>query len=401
MKKLVIAGGGFAGMWAAMVAAREVALANGAVSITLVSRDAFLTVRPRLYEAFGEHLRAPLASTLGPLGVAIETAEIAAIDTTARHLTVQTTNGAKVLSYDRLVLATGSQQRPLAVSGAAEFALNIDTFAGAGAFDEALRQRLAATPVGHEFSVVVIGGGFTGIELATEMRRRIAQHAGAEHAASARITLLERASVVGPELGAGPREVIEAALRDGKVEVRLGCSLNAIDANGVVLQNGERVPASMVVVTTGLQAEALAPALPGEHDALGRALVDEHLRVRAVPEVFAAGDVAHALTDPEHAALMSCQHAVPMGKHAGYNAARELLGLPLRTYRQPGYVTCLDLGDYGAVLTVGWDRKVEQFGPDVKALKHTINQQWIYPPTGSREALLVASDIDAPWPPET
>jgi NADH dehydrogenase len=64
-------------------------------------------------------------------------------------------------------------------------------------------------------------------------------------------------------------------------------------------------------------------------------------------------------------------------------------------------VTCLDLGDYGAVLTTGWDRKVEQFGPDVKALTRTINEQWIYPPTGSREALLVASDIDAPWPPET
>ena len=401
MKKLVIAGGGFAGMWASMVAAREVALANGAVSITLASRDAFLTVRPRLYEAFGEHLRAPLALTLGPLGVAIETGEIAAIDTTARHLTVQTTSGAKVLSYDRLVLATGSQQRPLTVPGAAEFALNVDTFAGAGAFDEALRQRLAATPAGHEFSVVVIGGGFTGIELATEMRRRIAQHAGAERAAAARITLLERASVVGPELGVGPREIIETALRDGGVTTRLNCSITSIEADAVVLTQGERIPASLVVVTTGLQAQALAGTLPGEHDAQGRAMVDANLRLQAASEVFAAGDVAHALTDSEHVALMSCQHAVPMGKHAGYNAARDLLGLPLRAYAQPVYVTCLDLGDYGAVLTMGWDRKVEQFGPDVKALKHTINQQWIYPPTGSREALLVAADIDAPWPPAT
>ena len=98
-------------------------------------------------------------------------------------------------------------------------------------------------------------------------------------------------------------------------------------------------------------------------------------------------------------ALMSCQHAAPMGKHAGYNAARELLGLSVRDYRQPDYVTCLDLGDFGAVLTTGWERNIAQVGPDTKAFKKMINTQWIYPPSGDRAALLSAADIDAPWPP--
>ena len=59
----------------------------------------------------------------------------------------------------------------------------------------------------------------------------------------------------------------------------------------------------------------------------------------------------------------------------------------------------VDLGDYGAVFTTGWERTVAQAGADVKALKQTVNTQWIYPPQGDREALLAACDIDAPWPP--
>lgn len=68
---------------------------------------------------------------------------------------------------------------------------------------------------------------------------------------------------------------------------------------------------------------------------------------------FAGGDCAHARVEDTHWALMSCRHAIPMGKHAGYNAARDLMGLPLRLYRQTAYVTCLDLGDYGVLLTSG------------------------------------------------
>ena len=114
---------------------------------------------------------------------------------------------------------------------------------------------------------------------------------------------------------------------------------------------------------------------------------------------FAGGDCAHARVEDTHWALMSCRHAIPMGKHAGYNAARDLMGLPLQPYRQPDYVTCLDLGDYGALLTSGWSREPLQWGAETKALKQTINTQWIYPPAPDRTLLLAAADLDAPWPP--
>ncbi|MDP3768765.1 MAG: NAD(P)/FAD-dependent oxidoreductase, partial [Dehalococcoidia bacterium] len=77
-------------------------------------------------------------------------------------------------------------------------------------------------------------------------------------------------------------------------------------------------------------------------------------------------------------------------RFAGENAARDLLGLPGVPYVQERYVTCLDLGRAGAVLTEGWERRVLQTGDEAKALKRRINTQVIYPPPSLNAAELVA-----------
>jgi NADH:ubiquinone reductase (H+-translocating) len=146
-----------------------------------------------------------------------------------------------------------------------------------------------------------------------------------------------------------------------------------------------------VVVTTGMRASPLAETVNGaERDGLGRLVVDRMLRVQGVPNVFAAGDVARAFVDESHLALMSCQHALSMGRAAGRNVARDVLGLELEPYSAPSYVTCLDLGAWGAVFTRGWDRDVQMTGSEAKALKRQINTVRIYPPRGTREEILAA-----------
>ena len=122
-------------------------------------------------------------------------------------------------------------------------------------------------------------------------------------------------------------------------------------------------------------------------------LVDRDLRVPGAPGVFATGDAARAACDDNgNHALMSCQHATRMGAFAGNNAAAELLGVPTRPYHQEGYVTCLDLGEAGALFTVGWDRKVEMVGDVAKKTKREINTVWIYPPRPDRAAALASAD---------
>ena len=399
MTDIVVTGGGFAGLWAALTASRELTQASEGHGVTLVSREPWLTVRPRLYETFSPSLRAPLEPVLAPLGIRFVAGEVASIDTAAKNIKVAGADG-QTLAYARLVMATGSVQRTLDLAGANQFVHNIDTYAAAEKLDAHLRAVLDDPTRAGRLGFVVIGGGFTGIELATELRPRLAALSDAATAAAAHIVLLEQAAEIGPDLGANPRPAITAALDHAGVDVRTATRVSHIDAGGVVLDDDTRIEAATVVATTGLVANGASLLPAATHEADGRINVDDYLEVVGVRGVYAAGDLARAQCSPGHFALMSCQHAVPMGKAAGYNAARDLLGLEGRPYAQPDYVTCLDLGSWGAVFTNGWEREVQQSGTEVSALKRMINEQWIYPPTGDRDTILAAADIDAVWPPQ-
>lgn len=107
----------------------------------------------------------------------------------------------------------------------------------------------------------------------------------------------------------------------------------------------------------------------------------------------AAGDVAYAATDEMgNFAAMSRQYTIALGRYAGNNVSAGLIGVALRAYSQPKYVTCLDLGAWGAVYTEGWDRQLKLVGQEAKALKQQINSVWIYPPAADRAVALAAAD---------
>ena len=240
-------------------------------------------------------------------------------------------------------------------------------------------------------TVVVAGGGFTGIEAATEMPSRLREILGKD--AKTRVIIVERNKAIAPDMGEGPRPVIEDALRKVGVETRVGVGVASLDKSGVTLSDGEHIETETVIWAAGIRAAPLTAQIPAERDNFGRLLVDRDLRVPGVDGVFATGDAARAACDDDgNYALMSCQHATRMGAFAGNNAAAELLGVPTRPYHQKAYVTCLDLGDAGALFTRGWERKVEMVGDVAKKTKREINTVWIYPPKAERAAALASAD---------
>jgi NADH dehydrogenase len=165
------------------------------------------------------------------------------------------------------------------------------------------------------------------------------------------------------------------------VEWRAGTAVAAIEADGVRLAGDERIPAATVILTGGFRANPLAAQLAEQRDTLGRVSVDAYLRVNGIEHVYAAGDVARAAADRTgHIAPMSCQCAIPMGEIAGANAAAELLGAALTVFSHAAYVTCLDLGEAGALFMEGWDREVRLTGFWAKVVKQAINRRLIYPP---------------------
>jgi NADH dehydrogenase len=393
LKRIVVLGGGFAGLWSAVSAARQLdALGLGpeAAEITLVNRDPYHGIRVRNYETDLSRVRVPLDQVLQPVGVRRCEGEVRGVDLERQAVVVASEDGPRVLPYDRLIMALGSQLLRPQVPGLREHGFDIDTYhaaAGLAAHLSALPQQL---PPSARSTVVIVGAGLTGIEAATEM------------ASTRRVVLVDHAPRVGSDMGEEARGVIEAALTSLGIETRLGVAIGKIGPDAVTLSSGEEIPSATVVWCAGMAASPLTRAFPVGLDRFGRLPVDPFLRVEGVAAVFAAGDVARLMVDERHASVMSCQHARPMGRFAGHNAVCDLFGEPMLPLSIPWYVTVLDLGAWGAVHTDGWERHVVATGATAKATKRLINGQRIYPPLdGDRRAILAAGAPIVQQPPQS
>jgi NADH dehydrogenase len=361
MSDVLVIGGGFAGVWAAAGAVRARRAAGVSTSdlrVTLVSAGDDIVIRPRMYQSDPDRMRVPLDRILGPIGARRVAATVTGIDTGARRVAVVGRDGRTAeLTYDRLVLAAGSQLVRPDLPGA-EHLFDVDTMPGAARLHSHLRD--IAAPVGAAEQV--------------------------------RVVLVEREGVVGPELGEGPRPQILEALAELGVEQRLGVALESASPAGIRLSDGSEIAAGTVVWTAGMAASPLTADIPAERDRLGRLHVDEYLRVVGAPDVYAAGDTSAALTQDGLPVTQSCQHALPQGRFAGHNVSADLLGLQQAPFAPEPYVTCLDLGAAGAVLTSGWERTVRKSGQEAKDVKHTISAVAIYPPVDDAEAILARAD---------
>ncbi len=404
VQRILVLGGGFAGLWSALGAARqlrELGIGPETARVSLVNRDAFHAIRVRNYEPDLHDLRLPLDEVLQPVGVERIEADVVGIDPAAHTVAVTTDAGPAHLPYDRLVFALGSQVVKPPLNGLAEHGFDVDTYGGAVRLDRHLRCLPQRPATDGLFTVVVVGAGLTGIEVAAEMPERLRAHTqGSPAAQPARVLLLDHSPLLGSDMGESARPLIAAALADLGVETRLGVEVAAIDPARVILASGERIAAATVVWCAGMRANPLTACLPVERDRFGRMPVDPFLRVEGVEHVFAAGDAARALVDPPHASVPSCQHARPMGRFAGHNVVCDLFGQPMLPLRIPWYVTVLDLGSQGALYTEGWDRHVVASGMEAKRTKMLINRQRIYPPrTGLPDDILAAAAPEVQQPP--
>lgn len=402
MARILVLGAGFAGLWAAIGAARkrdEIGAAAADVEILVVDRNPFHNIRVRNYEVDLSEVAIPLGELLDPVGVVHRVAEVDAIDPDQQQVCVSTGAGSEVLAYDRLVVTLGSQLARPAIPGLAASGFDVDTYAAAVRLNAHLAALAGQGQSPGRSTVVVVGAGFTGIEVAAEMPRKLET---ARVPRDWRIVLVDPNPALGETFGEDGRSIVGEALQALGVETRLNVRVTAVDAGSVTLSSGEVIATQTVVWCAGMRASAVAATLPVARDRSGRVGVDPFMRVTGLANVFAAGDVAAALVDGTHDSVMSCQFARPMGRFAGHNVVADLFGLPMLPLRIDWYVTVLDLGEWGALYTVGWDRKVRASGAAAKATKQIINQRRIYPPlTGVRAEILAAAEPTVQAPPDT
>jgi NADH:ubiquinone reductase (H+-translocating) len=400
MPRIIVLGAGFAGLWAALGAARkreEIGARAAALEILVIDRNPYHNIRVRNYEVDLSTAAIPLTKLLDPVGVTHRLAEVQAIDLATQQVAVARSNGREMLAYDRLVLALGSELVRPSVPGLAEHAFDVDTYKAALKLDVHLTGLGQRKPSDARSSVVVVGAGFTGIEVAAEMPARL-DKAGVT--GKRRIILVDPNPMIGAAIGAHGAPVVDEALSALGVQTRCGVRVCKVDASGVTLSSGEFIATQTVVWCAGMRANPLAATLGDHTDASGRLAVDEFMRVKGLPHIFAAGDIARGALDGSHVTVMSCQFARPMGRYAGHNVVADLFGEPMLPLAIDWYVTVLDLGAWGALYTTGWDRKVRTTGAAAKLTKQTINHQRIYPPlNGSRADLLAAAEPTVQAPP--
>jgi NADH dehydrogenase len=357
MVRIVILGGGFAGVEVARYLDRTVAKRRD-VEVTLVSRENFVIFTPMLHEvAAGDldpaHICNPLRKLLRRATILMGNVE--EIDLAKRTATISygIEGLRRELPYDHLVLALGSETNYSTVPGVAEHALGIKSLGDAVMIRAAVLATLEGASVESDpqrrkrmLTVVVVGGGFAGVETVgaiNDLARESLPHYGRIDPREARIVLVHGGKVILPELGEALGLYAQEKLRARDVEIKLGTKVSAYADGAVNCSDGEVIPAGILIWAAGVSPSPFLKKLPLQLEK-DRVVVDSTLEVPGYPGVWAAGDCA-AVSDPESKLPYppTAQHALREGKVIGRNIELRLNGQEPRPfqYEAPGQLAAI------------------------------------------------------------
>ncbi|MFF9471406.1 NAD(P)/FAD-dependent oxidoreductase [Streptomyces roseolus] len=326
--RIVVLGAGYTGAVTAGRLARR--LRREDVTLTLVNAEPDFVERVRLHQlAAGQDLTPrPFAEMFAGTGVELKLGKVAAVDVDRRTVRVDGAAGTEELGYDSLVYALGSGWNHGGVPGVAEHAHELASRPGA----LRLRERLAALEAGR--SVVVVGGGLTGLEAATEI---------AESRPDLDVALVARGAL-GDWLSEKGRGHLWKVARRLGITVHEHTAVAAVAADRVATADGADLPADVTVWTTGFAVHPIAAATGLELAEDGRIRVDATMRSVSHPDVYAVGDAALALGPEGKPLRMSCASGVPMAWQAADALAARLTGAKVPTVSVRYFQQCVSLG---------------------------------------------------------
>ena len=357
MLRIVILGGGFAGVEAARYLDRIVAKKSG-VEVTLVSRENFTVFTPMLHEvAAGDLEPAHICNPLRKLfrRVTILTGNIEAVDLVNRNVTISygIEGLRRDLPYDYLILALGSETNYSSIPGVAEHAMGMKSLGDAVILRAGVIAMLESASVESDperrkrmLTFVVAGGGFAGgetIGAINDLARESLPHYGRIDPREVRVVLIHGGRVILPELGQALGLYAQEKLRIRRVEIKLGAKVSAYAEGAVHSDDGESIPAGLLVWAAGVSPSPILRRLPLELSK-GRVVVDSTLEVPGYSGVWAVGDCA-AVADPVSKTTYppTAQHALREGKIVGKNIRARLNGQEPRgfQYKAPGQLAAI------------------------------------------------------------
>lgn len=322
--RIVVLGAGYAGASTAGRLAKR--LRREDVAITLVNAEPDFVERVRNHQlATGQDLRhRPLSEIFAGTGVELKIGKVTGVDVSLK--TVATSDGD--LKYDTLVYALGSGWNSQAVPGTAEHAHQIAGRTGA----LRLRERLASLDAGQ--TVMVVGGGLTGVEASTEI-------------AEARPDLdvaLAASGGLGDWLSPKGREQVRKVFGRLGITVYEHTAIAGVEADHVTTADGTVIPAAVTVWTAGFAIHPIAKATALEVSGSGQIVVDRTMRSVSHPDVYAVGDAAMAMGAGDKPLRMSCASGIPSAWLAADAIAARLTGRKVPDKTIGYFQQCISLG---------------------------------------------------------
>ncbi|MFN8491822.1 MAG: FAD-dependent oxidoreductase [Caldilineaceae bacterium] len=329
--KIIILGGGFAGVMAALRLSRLTR--HQPVAITLVNAGTAFVERTRQHQvASGQSVPAPsFATLLAGTGVQFVQGKATALDPVQKMVTVAASDGEQTLNYDKLIYALGSHTDVDRIPGVREHAYVLEQHA-------VLSEQLRKTAASHG-RVLVIGGGLTGIEMATEL---------AETQPGLQVALAT-AGTLGDHMSSAGAHHLDKTFRTLGIALHERTKITRLEAGQAITAAGA-LPFDLCVYTAGFAVAPLAKAAGLAVNSQNQVVVDAFLHSVSHPDIYAVGDAAAFEQSADLSLRMGCVTALPLAGHAADNLAHALAGQAEQPFGFGFVIRCISLGRHNGLV---------------------------------------------------
>src|ERR1700741_4387878 len=345
--RIVIAGGGFAGLYAAMHFEKRL-VRRADVEVTLISRENFILFTPMLHEvASGDLYPGDIINPLRRIlrHVKVVEADVCTVDLTGRIVSCRGGMAERELNFefDHLLLTLGSETNFFNMDGVRDWSVTMKSLSDAALLRNRIVALLEEATVQSDdaarrqlLTFVTAGGGFSGAETTGAVNDFVRENVRYYPQLSEdliRVVMVHPGNFILPELGEELGRYAERKLRERKVEVIKGQRVANYDGVVVTLSDGTSIPAATLIWTAGVKPSPVIAALPCEKER-GRLLVSEYLAVTGVPGLWAAGDCAAVpILNTENFHPPTAQHGLREGVTVAKNIEATILDGSLKPFR--------------------------------------------------------------------
>ncbi|HIK04736.1 MAG TPA: NAD(P)/FAD-dependent oxidoreductase [Trichormus sp. M33_DOE_039] len=344
--RIVILGGGFGGLYTALRLSQLPWESQQKPEIVLIDQSDRFIFSPLLYELLTGELQTweiapPFAELLQGTGIRFYQAVASGIDIDQQRVHLQ--DGPEI-PYDRLVLALGGETPLDLVPGATSYAYPFRTINDVYRLEE--RLRILEESDAEKIRVAIVGGGYSGVELACKLTDRLGDRG--------RFRLIEISDQIlrtSPEFN---RESAKKALEARGVFLDLETKVNAITQDSISLEYKNQVdtiPVDLVIWTVGTRVAPVVRSLPLKQNQRGQVTTNTTLQVLDHPEIFALGDLADCLDANGQQIPATAQAAFQQADYAAWNIWASLTQRPLLPFRYQQLGEMMALGKDNATLT--------------------------------------------------